>query len=67
MTRTRYRITVRGRLSDRFASAFQEMTLEPQIGETDLVGALDQSELQGVLLRIHDFGLELVRVEERAG
>jgi hypothetical protein len=65
MTAARYRITVRGRLSDRFASAFQGMTLERKPGETALVGTIaDQGELFGVLDRLRDFGLELVRLEE---
>jgi hypothetical protein len=62
---TSYRIVVRGRLSDRFASAFAGMALEPRDGTTVLVGVLnDQSHLFGVLERIRSFGLELVRVEE---
>ena len=65
MTRTRYRITVRGRLSERFASAFVGMTLERKPGETALVGLIaDQGQLYGVLDRVRDFGLELVRLEE---
>lgn len=60
-----YRITVRGRLSDRFVSAFDGLTLEPGRGETSLVGPIaDQAELFGVLDRLRDFGLELIRVEE---
>ena len=65
MTATRYRITVRGRLSERFASAFAGMTLERKPGETALVGVIaDQGQLYGVLDRLRDFGLELVRLEE---
>jgi len=65
MTPTRYRITVRGRLSERFASAFVGMTLERKPGETALVGLIaDQGQLYGVLDRVRDFGLELVRLEE---
>lgn len=59
-----YRIVVRGRLSERFASAFAGMALEAGQGTTALVGPLrDQSHLFGVLERIRAFGLELVRVE----
>ena len=60
-----YRITVRGRLSERFASAFDGMTLHPSPGKTTLVGELaDQSQLFGLLDRIRDFGLDLLSVEE---
>jgi hypothetical protein len=65
MAPAKYRITVRGRLSERFASAFEGMTMEPKKGETALVGRIaDQGQLYGVLERLHDFGLELVRLEE---
>lgn len=61
----RYRIIVRGRLSERFASAFNGMVLEPGAGQTALVGHVrDQSQLYGLLDRIRDFGLELVSVEQ---
>jgi hypothetical protein len=59
-----YRIVVRGRLSERFASAFAGMALEAGEGTTALVGPVrDQSHLFGVLERVRAFGLELVRVE----
>jgi hypothetical protein len=62
----RYRIVVRGALSERFASAFEGMTLEPTNGSgmTVLVGDVrDQAQLYGLLDRVRDFGLELVAVE----
>ena len=63
VTRT-YRITVRGRLTERFASAFEGMAVEPGRGETALVGEIaDQAQLFGLLDRVRNFGLELVRVE----
>jgi hypothetical protein len=40
------------------------VTLEPGVGETALVGRLDQSQLYGLLDRLRDFGLELIRIEE---
>jgi hypothetical protein len=59
-----YRIIVKGRLSDRFATAFAGMSVEPGDGITALIGPVrDQSHLFGVLERIRAFGLELVRVE----
>jgi hypothetical protein len=62
--RESFRITVRGRLSERFAAAFDGVTSEAGAGETVLVGRLDQAELYGLLARLSEFGLELVRVEE---
>jgi hypothetical protein len=61
-----YRITVRGRFSDRFVAVFDGLALEePRNGETVLVGELrDQAELYGILNRLRDLGIELVRVEE---
>jgi hypothetical protein len=59
-----FRITVKGRLSGRFAAAFEGVTPEAGAGETVLVGSLDQAELYGLLARLSEFGLELVRVEE---
>lgn len=60
----RYRIVVRGGLSDRFASVFAGLSLHVASGLTSIEGDLrDQSELFGVLDRIRDLGLELVRVE----
>jgi hypothetical protein len=59
----RVRITVRGRLSPRLASAFDGMTPRHRRGHTDLVGAIaDQAQLYGLLSRIRDLGLELENV-----
>ena len=59
-----YRIVVRGRLSQRFESAFAGMALEAGDGTTALVGPVrDQSQLFGLLERVRAFGLELLRVE----
>ena len=61
-----YRIVVRGRLSDRLATAFAGMRLEPGEGTTALVGPVsDQSHLFGLLERVHSLGLELLGVESR--
>lgn len=54
------RIRIRGRLSERLASAFEGMTLVPGTTGSELVGAVvDQAQLHGVLARIRDLGLEL--------
>jgi hypothetical protein len=61
---TRYRISVRGRLTERLGSAFEGMGLEPGKGQTFLVGEIrDQSHLYGVLDQVRNLGLELVSVE----
>ena len=61
---TRYRIVVRGELSDRFAPAFEGMSLRAENGKTYLAGEIiDQPHLHGIIDRISDFGLELLSVE----
>jgi outer membrane PBP1 activator LpoA protein len=61
---TRYRIVVRGELSDRFSAAFEGMELQPTGGETVITGEIrDQSQLRGLLDRAAALGLELVSVE----
>jgi hypothetical protein len=64
LTPTRYRITVRGRLTKRLASAFEGLDLQPGTGQTILVGEIrDQSHLFGVLNLVREMGLDLVSVE----
>jgi hypothetical protein len=64
MTASRYRIVLRGRLSKRFESAFEGMTLEHAPGRTVLSGQIrDQAQLYGVLDQVRDFGIELLAVE----
>jgi hypothetical protein len=61
---SRYRIVMRGRLSERFESAFEEMALEPGPNQTVLVGDVrDQAHLYGLLDRLREFGIELLAVE----
>ncbi len=63
--RCRYRVTVRGRVTERLASAFAGMSVVPGDGTTVLVGDVpDQAALYGLLNRLRDFGLDLVRLEE---
>jgi hypothetical protein len=60
----RYRIVLRGRLSEHFASAFEGMALESGPNQTVLVGEVrDQAHLYGLLDRLRDFGIELVAVQ----
>jgi hypothetical protein len=64
VTSSRYRIVLRGRLSERFESAFDGMTLEAGPNQTVLVGEVrDQAHLHGLLDRLRDLGIELVAVE----
>lgn len=63
--RMRYRITIRGRFSERFASAFEGTTMAHADGQTQLVtGPFEQSQLHGLLDRLGNLGVELIRVEE---
>jgi hypothetical protein len=61
--RQRYDIVVRGRLSRRYESAFDGVTLNAHNGKTTLRADLaDQSQLYGLLNRLRDFGIELISV-----
>jgi hypothetical protein len=65
MEPTRYRIAIRGRLTERLGSAFEGLALEPGRELTVLVGEiLDQAHLYGVLDLVRNLGLELVSVAE---
>ena len=65
MQPTRYRIVIRGRLTERLGSAFDGLALEPGRELTVLVGEIrDQAHLYGVLDRVRNLGLELVSVAE---
>ena len=58
-----YEIVVRGRLSSRYGSALDGVTLVPRNGQTMLCAKLaDQSQLYGLLNRLRDFGIELLSV-----
>jgi hypothetical protein len=61
----RYEIVIRGELSDRFAPAFEAMTLEAGGGQTRIVGLIvDQAHLYGLLDRIRSLGMELISVTQ---
>jgi hypothetical protein len=61
----RYRIVVRGELSERFTDAFDGMVVQRGVGVTAFEGELaDQATLHGLLGRIGGLGLELVSVRE---
>lgn len=62
---TRYRIAVRGRLTEHLGSAFEGFAMEPGNEQTVLVGEIrDQAHLYGVLDLVRNLGLELVSVAE---
>ena len=64
MAPSRYRIVLRGRLSERFEAAFEGMALEPGPNQTVLIGEIrDQAHLYGLLDRLRDLGIDLLAVE----
>jgi hypothetical protein len=60
---TTYRVTVRGRISERLGAAFDDLTLERRDGRTVLIGPRDQVELRGVLERVRKLGIEVESVD----
>ncbi len=66
MNPTPYEITVRGRIGDTVAGAFDGLTPTPAGANTVLRGPIaDQAALYGVLERIESLGLELIDVHRR--
>ena len=59
----RWRIVICGRLSDRLGSAFAEMALERGPGQTVLRGRVDRGQLDELLDRLGDLGIEPVSVD----
>jgi hypothetical protein len=60
----RYRVTLRGRLGDRFADAFPGATMEDGGRDTRLVTEpIDDAELDRLLTRVGDFGLVWISIE----
>ncbi len=66
MTSTKtYRVTVRGRLTEPFVAALPGLLVDAGNGHTTLVGRVDdQAGLYGLLNRLRDLNVELVRLEE---
>ena len=64
MSQRQYRITVRGRLTERLAPVFDGFRLEPGPDRTVLSGVcVDSAALFAVLDRVRDLGLDLLAVE----
>jgi hypothetical protein len=60
---TEYRIVVSGELGSRYASTFAPMELVTRVGETEIVGRVeDDAELHGILDTVAALGLSLVSV-----
>lgn len=66
--RSAYEIRVKGSLGPEWAAWFDGFTITPQGGdETALVGRVaDQPALHGLLAKIRDLGLTLIRIERLA-
>jgi hypothetical protein len=64
MDSQRYRIVVKGRLSERLGTAFRDVTLERHAGRTVLCGDQDQARLDSVLTRLNDLGIEPLEVDD---
>lgn len=61
--RCRFRVVVRGRLSERIAGGFEHFELESHGGESSLTGTFaDEAQLHGLLDRLRDLGIQLVSV-----
>jgi len=67
MTQRFYRITIRGRLGERFTHAFEPLRVEIENGNTVLAGvSVDMSALYGILDHVRDLGLDLLEVQSFA-
>jgi hypothetical protein len=60
---SRYRVVVRGHLSEHLASGFEQLEVDSHAGESSLTGIFaDQAQLHGLLDRLLDLGIPLVSV-----
>jgi hypothetical protein len=60
----RYTIVVKGRLSERFDTAFPGVWLEPLVRQTALVGQFaHEYQVDALLHRLEDFAIEVVSVK----
>lgn len=59
----RYRVVVKGRLSERLGLGFAGVTLERRPGHTVLSGRGDRVELDALLERLRDLNIEPVSVD----
>jgi hypothetical protein len=65
--RIRYEIRVKGNLGPEWSAWFDGLTITQVGDETTLVGQVaDQPALHGLLAKIRDLGLTLIRVERLA-
>lgn len=68
MTGVPCRIILKGEMSDRFAPVFCGLSLHHRSGRTELRGMLvDQSQLQSLLNRLFDLGMQVVSVTTEPG
>lgn len=62
-TPSRYRVVVRGRVSQELAGMFGHLELDSRPGESSLTGTFaDQAQLYGLLERLQDLGIPIVSV-----
>jgi hypothetical protein len=63
-----YQIHIRGKLDSKWSEWFSGFSIAHTNGETVLAGTVpDQSALYGILAKLHDLGLTLLRVERLNG
>ena len=59
----RYRVVIRGRISEHLASVFDHLEVDPRPGRTSLTGNFtDQAQLHGLLDQLRDLGIHLISV-----
>jgi hypothetical protein len=59
----RYRVVIRGRISEHLASVFDHLEVDPRPGQTSLTGNFtDEAQLHGLLDQLRDLGIHLISV-----